>query len=103
MFFKGQISILFEHKLGLVKPISQANNDDTKKKKKTKSFWFEYAEKKGVNPHKSVWDDFSKKEKEKKRAAEDATIRFCSQCGGVLNSDSKFCQRCGRPIRKRKN
>ncbi len=86
-----------------MKPISQAKNDDTKKKKKTKSFWFEYAEKKGVNPHKSVWNEFSKKEKEKKRAEEDATRRFCTQCGGVLNSDSKFCQRCGRPIRKRKN
>lgn len=84
-----------------MKPISQAKNDVTNKKKKTRSFWFEYAEKKGVNPHKSVWNEFSKKEKETKRVAEYATTRFCTQCGGVLNSDSKFCQRCGNRIRRR--
>jgi uncharacterized paraquat-inducible protein A len=84
----------------MVMSISNKNSDRKSKKKKPKSFWFEYAEKKGVNPHKSAWDEFSKKEKEKKGATEYATIRFCTQCGGTLNSGSKFCQRCGHRVRK---
>jgi membrane protease subunit (stomatin/prohibitin family) len=85
----------------MVKPITKMNNNRNNKKKKTKSFWFEYAEEKGVNPHKSAWEEFSAKEKEKKRATENATIRFCTQCGGTLNSDSRFCQRCGHRVKKR--
>ena len=85
-----------------MKPISETRKDSSSKKKKRKSFWFEYAEEKGVNPHGSAWSEFAKKEKEGKRAAERHVIRFCTQCGGELKGDSKFCQRCGHRIRSRK-
>jgi hypothetical protein len=89
-------------KLGTVKPISETRNDLKPKKKKKKSFWFEYAEDKGVNPHGSVWSEFAQKEKEGKRAAQHQVIRYCTQCGGALKGDSKFCQRCGHRVRRRK-
>lgn len=90
-----------EIKIGTVKPISETRKDSTSKKKKKKSFWFEYAENKGVNPHSSAWRDFAHKEKEKIIETVKHVIRFCSQCGGALKNDSKFCQRCGHRIRSR--
>ncbi|MFX0084136.1 MAG: hypothetical protein ACFFAU_00550 [Candidatus Hodarchaeota archaeon] len=85
-----------------MKPISEGKKNSKSDKKKKKSFWFEYAEDKGVNPHSSAWSEFAQKEKGMKRTTESYAIRFCSQCGGSLKGDSKFCQRCGHRIRSRK-
>ena len=67
------------------------------KKKRTKtSVWFEYAEEKGLNPHKSAWSDFDKKfinSNDKKQKLD--SIKFCTQCGAQLTPDSRFCERCG--------
>ena len=67
------------------------------KKKRTKeSVWFKYPEEKGINPHKSAWADFDKKEVtkgDKKKKLE--SIKFCTQCGAQLTPDSRFCERCG--------
>ncbi len=100
-FFKIIDLLLHELNLGTVKQISEDRKDLKSDKKKKKSFWFEYAEDKGVNPHSSAWSEFTQNEKNMKRTKESYTIRFCSQCGGSLKIDSKFCQRCGHRIRSR--
>lgn len=84
----------------MVKEITEAKNPSQSRKKRKKSFWFEFAEEKGVNPHKSVWSEFNKNQKlnqENKRFKRE--IRFCSRCGASLEPDAKFCERCGQRIR----
>lgn len=99
-FFKLKQHSLHKDKLGMVKPISEAKKYNRVKKKEKKSFWFEYAEKKGVDPHSSAWKDFSSKEKEKARKEEFKSLRFCTQCGGELKRDSTFCQKCGQRVKR---
>jgi hypothetical protein len=72
------------------------------KKKRTKnSVWFQYAEEKGLDPHKSAWSDF----KEKNPSGDGETtqppsVRYCTQCGKQIESQSRFCERCGTKIRR---
>ncbi len=80
-----------------MKQISDINGSINQRKKKKKSFWFEYAEEKGLDPHKSAWAEFDKKEKELLTAEK---VRFCSTCGASLKMDSRFCQRCGSKIHR---
>ena len=89
--------IYSEKKIILVIQISEGNNSQKTSKKEKKSFWFEYAEKKGVDPHKSAWRQF-KDEKIKKQKE---TPRFCTECGNTLKSEAMFCERCGERLRNK--
>ena len=51
----------------MVTTITDSERKINKKKAGKKSFWFEFAEEQGVNPHKSAWTEFHHKEKEEKR------------------------------------
>lgn len=77
--------------------ITDENNTSQRRKKGKKSFWFEFAEKKGVNPHKSVWSEYEEQNKEKKGQFQDK--RYCNKCGATLPIDGKFCERCGQHVR----
>ncbi|UCE14952.1 MAG: zinc ribbon domain-containing protein [Candidatus Heimdallarchaeota archaeon] len=77
-----------------MKQISRANENQGDRKKKKKSFWFEYAEKKGVDPHKSAWREFT----DEKRKEEGKITRFCRKCGTLIKTDWKFCEKCGSRI-----
>ncbi|MHA2245599.1 MAG: hypothetical protein ACXADY_11590 [Candidatus Hodarchaeales archaeon] len=74
--------------------MTEAKGPNQKRKKEKKSFWFEYAEKKGVNPHKSAWREYSNDEKEKR----EMRIRYCRKCGAAIIADGKFCERCGQRV-----
>lgn len=74
-----------------MKQISRANGNPQDRKKKKKSFWFEYAEEKGVDPHKSAWREFTDDSREEERKKE----RFCQKCGTLIKRDWKFCEKCG--------
>ncbi|MHA1973802.1 MAG: hypothetical protein ACTSW1_12470 [Candidatus Hodarchaeales archaeon] len=69
------------------------------KKPVKKSYWFEFAEKKGLSPHKSAWSQFLDNEKTK-RTSENRSL-FCYQCGFELRIDSRFCERCGARVIKK--
>ena len=88
---------LHEPKREVVKQISDINGSANERKKKKKSFWFEYAEEKGLNPHKSAWAEFDEQEKRRQTNEE---MKFCDQCGASLKIDSRFCQRCGSKIKR---
>ncbi|MHA2224249.1 MAG: zinc-ribbon domain-containing protein [Candidatus Hodarchaeales archaeon] len=75
--------------------ISEGNNRSKNSKKKKKSFWFEYAEKKGVDPHKSAWTKFKEENSQKQKN----NIHYCTKCGTTLKPDTKFCERCGQRVR----
>ena len=67
-----------------------------KEKRTKKSVWFKYAEEKGINPHKSAWSDFEKKEnKSDDENRKHKSLRFCTKCGTQITSDTRFCERCG--------
>ncbi len=73
------------------------NSSPSTRKKDKKSFWFEYAEKKGEDPHKSAWRKFEEDGKEKQKGS----IRYCRKCGSELILDAKFCERCGQRLRSK--
>ena len=74
---------------------------DLKKKKTEKSVWFKYAEEKGLDPHKSAWADYAEKEIPPNNTKQTLPqIQFCTQCGGEISLESRFCERCGSRIRK---
>jgi len=76
-----------------VTTITEAKNTSKRRKKGKKSFWFEFAEEKGVNPRKSVWSEYEKHEeqnKEKMRQSQEQ--RYCTKCGASLPIDGKFCE-----------
>jgi len=79
-----------------VQKLSRSKTPSDGKKPSKKSFWFEFADKQGVNPHKSAWAEFDAKEKKKQQAF----IRYCSQCGNGLVKESRFCERCGFRIKR---
>ena len=72
-----------------------------KKKRTETSIWFKFAEEEGLDPHKSVWADYSDKEipstDTKKKLPH---FRFCTQCGAQISPESRFCERCGNHIKK---
>ena len=72
-----------------------------KEKKTKKSVWFQYAEEKGLDPHKSAWSDFKEKNplRDKDRP-QSPSIQYCTQCGKQIKVQSRFCERCGTKIRK---
>ncbi|MFW9778280.1 MAG: zinc-ribbon domain-containing protein [Candidatus Heimdallarchaeota archaeon] len=78
-----------------MKAISKNNRPSKPKKKKSKSYWFEHQEKRGINPHKSAWSEFE--EKQKRETFQEGTFsnQFCARCGAELRVDAKFCERCG--------
>ncbi|MFX0051476.1 MAG: zinc-ribbon domain-containing protein [Candidatus Hodarchaeota archaeon] len=80
-----------------MKEITEYRDPSKSRKKRKKSFWFEFAEDKGVNPHKSAWSDFLTNEKENDQHKRGN--RFCSRCGVSLQLDAKFCERCGQRVR----
>lgn len=83
-----------------MKELTEVKEPSQSRKKRKKSFWFEFAENKGFDPHKSVWSEFlnnQKSNQERKRVKRE--IRFCSRCGASLKPDTKFCERCGQHIR----
>jgi ribosomal protein S27AE len=83
-----------------VKEITEINDSSKNRKKRKKSFWFEFAEDKGVNPHKSAWSDFLTDEKENQENEQyKRGKRFCTRCGVSLQLDAKFCERCGQRVR----
>lgn len=77
--------------------IADINDTTQRQKKGKKSFWFEFAEEKGVNPHKSVWSEFERQNEEKPRQIQKQ--RYCTKCGATLPVDGKFCERCGQKVR----
>ncbi|UCG04706.1 MAG: zinc-ribbon domain-containing protein [Candidatus Heimdallarchaeota archaeon] len=78
--------------------MTEAKGPNSKRKKEKKSFWFEYAKQKGVDPHKSAWRKFEDDKKEN----QDRKIRYCNKCGASVQPDGKFCERCGHRIQLRK-
>ncbi len=80
--------------------ISAARDPKRDKKNDKKSFWFEFAEKKGVNPHKSAWYEYQDQEKRKEKNTISEIDRFCTQCGFSLAAEAKFCERCGQKIKQ---
>lgn len=73
------------------------NSSPRTRKKEKKSFWFEYADKKGVDPHKSAWRKFE----EDKLVKQKGSIRFCRRCGSEIIPNAKFCERCGQRLRSK--
>ena len=74
---------------------------ELKKKRTEKSVWFKYADEEGLDPHKSAWADYAEKnEPESGSNSKLPQIRFCTQCGAQLTSESRFCERCGNHIKK---
>ncbi len=78
----------------MVKQITEGKDIPRTRKKEKKSFWFEYAKKKGVDPHKSAWREFSDELKSKR----DKELRYCSKCGASIHPEGKFCERCGQRV-----
>ena len=89
--------IYSEKKIILVIQISEGNNSQKTSKKEKKSFWFEYAEKKGVDL--GSWPSSKKKDEKNKKQKE--TPRFCTECGNTLKSEAMFCERCGERLRNK--
>ena len=81
----------------MVACISEAKGPKKSRKKEKKSYWFEYAEKKGVDPHKSVWRNFVGDQK----AKQNMTSRRCTKCGTLIHTEGKFCERCGQSVKSR--
>ncbi|MFX0173630.1 MAG: zinc-ribbon domain-containing protein [Candidatus Hodarchaeota archaeon] len=81
-----------------MKEITEIRDSSKNRKKRKKSFWFEFAEDKGVNPHKSAWFDFLTDQEKDLNKHKD---RFCTKCGVSLQLDAKFCERCGQRVRSK--
>ncbi|MFX0015567.1 MAG: hypothetical protein ACFFB2_11720 [Promethearchaeota archaeon] len=78
----------------MVNNITDTKEYQKKPKKAKKSFWFEYTEKKGEDPHKSAWRQYYDDERENKNRI----TRYCRKCGAVIHPEGKFCERCGQRI-----
>ncbi len=79
-----------------VQKLARSKTPSEGKKSSKKSFWFEFADKKGVNPYKSAWAEFETQEKKKKQSS----IRYCSKCGYGLVMESRYCERCGLRVKR---
>ena len=96
MFFKIDNVIYTQKRNREVQKILRSGTPSKDKKPSKKSFWFEFADKQGVNPHKSAWAEYDAQEKRKKKSS----TRYCSQCGNELIKESRFCERCGFKVKK---
>jgi len=82
----------------VVQVISGIKESKPNKRSGKKSYWFEFAEKKGFSPHKSAWFQFL--DNEKRKASSEKQSLFCYRCGFELGTDSRFCERCGTKVIK---